>query len=128
MKKNILIAEDDKNIANLIREIAERKGNTVVITTDGDEAYKVFSNIKFDLIITDLKMPKLDGMTLIRLIREKNRSVPIIIITGYGSDNNRALANKYGVFRILSKPCSIIDISLAIDHSLKVRKQTTQNN
>ena len=128
MNKNILIAEDDRNIANLIREIAERKGNTVIVTVDGDEAYKVFSNIKLDLIITDLKMPKLDGMRLIKMIREKNKSVPIIIITGYGSDKNRALAERYGVFRILSKPCSIIDISLAIENSLKAPKRSLHSN
>jgi len=118
MKKNILIAEDDKNIARLIKEIVERKGHTAAITTDGDEAYKVFCNIKFDLIITDLKMPKVDGMTFIKQVREKNKNVPIIIVTGYGSDKNRSLADNYGVFKIISKPCSILDINLAIEQAL----------
>ncbi|HEB32604.1 MAG TPA: response regulator [Spirochaetes bacterium] len=118
MGKNILIAEDDKNIAKLIKEIVERKGNTAIVTVDGDEAYTVFSSIKFDLIITDLKMPKKDGMSLIKMIREKNRDIPIIIITGYGSDKNRALAKSYGVTTILSKPCSIVDITQAIDGTL----------
>jgi DNA-binding response OmpR family regulator len=119
MSKNILIAEDDKNIANLIKEIVERKGHTAAITTDGDEAYKVFCNIKFDLIITDLKMPKVDGITFIKLVREKNHNIPIIIVTGYGSEKNRALAENYGVFKILSKPCSIVDITLAIEQALQ---------
>ena len=118
MGKNILIAEDDINIAKLIKEIVERKGNTAVTTVDGDEAFKVFSSIKFDLIITDLKMPKIDGMTFIKMVREKNNSIPIIIITGYGSEKNRALANSYGVNKILSKPCSIMDITQAIDSIL----------
>ena len=115
MGKNILIAEDDKNIAKLIKEIIERRGNTAVVTTDGEEAYKVFSSIKFDLIITDLRMPKMPGMDLIKMIREKNSDIPIIIITGYGSDETRALAKSYGVTTILSKPCSIVDITEAID-------------
>jgi DNA-binding response OmpR family regulator len=118
MGKNVLIAEDDKNIGNLIREIVERKGNNAVVTANGSEAYEIFSNIKFDLLITDLKMPKLDGMNLIKLIREKNKSIPIIIITGYGSERNRKLAENYGVVKFLSKPCSITDITLAIDQSL----------
>ena len=118
MGKNILIAEDDKNIAKLIKEIVERRGNTAVVTVDGDEAYKVFSSIKFDLIITDLKMPKKDGMSLIKMIREKNKDIPIIIITGYGSDKTRATAKDYGVTTILSKPCSIADITQAIDGTL----------
>jgi DNA-binding response OmpR family regulator len=118
MRKNILVAEDDKNIAKLIKEIIERKGNSAVIALDGDEAFKVFNSVKFDLIITDLKMPKIDGMNLIKLVRERNKDIPIIIITAYGSEKNRALAENFGVTRILSKPCSIIEITQAIEHSL----------
>ena len=118
MGKNILIAEDDKNIAKLIKEIVERRGNTGIITVDGDEAYKVFSSIKFDLIITDLKMPKKDGMTLIKMIRQKNKDIPIIIITGIGTDENKALAESYGVSAFLSKPCSIVEITRAIEGTL----------
>jgi DNA-binding response OmpR family regulator len=112
MRKNILIAEDDRNIAKLIKEIVERKGNSA------DEAFKVFNSIKFDLIITDLKMPKIDGMDLIKMVRAKNKDIPIIIITAFGSDRNRALAENFGVTKILSKPCSIVEISQAIETSL----------
>ena len=123
MRKNILIVEDDKNIARLIKEIVERKGYTAAITTDGDEAFKVFCNIKFDLIITDLKMPKVDGMTFIQQVREKNKKVPIIIVTGYGSEKNRTMAESYGVFKILSKPCSIMNITIAIEQALNQEKR-----
>jgi len=115
MKKSVLIVEDDYNIANLIREIVERKGNIATVTRDGSEAYQAFTSIKFDLIITDLKMPKMDGMTLIKKVRERNGNIPIIIITGYGSEKNRMLAKSYGVSHILSKPCSIIEISKTVD-------------
>jgi DNA-binding response OmpR family regulator len=118
MRKNILVAEDDRNIAKLIKEIIERRGNSAVIALDGDEAFKVFNNIKFDLIITDLKMPKIDGMDLIKMVRERNKEIPIIIITAFGSDRNRALAENFGVTKILSKPCSIVEITQAIETSL----------
>jgi two-component system response regulator YesN len=118
MPYNILIAEDDRNVSNLIREIIERKGNTALIARDGAEAYKVFTSFKIDLVVTDLKMPNMDGMTLIDLIRQRDRRVPIIIVTGYGSEKNRALAKQYGVAEILSKPCSVLDISKAIDSSI----------
>ncbi len=118
MQKNILVAEDDKNIANLIKEIIKRKGNIALLAKDGDEAYKIFSNVKVDLIITDLKMPKIDGMTLIKMVREKSSTIPIIIVTGYGSEENRKKAKEFGVDTILQKPCSILDITKAIDNSL----------
>jgi len=119
MQYNILVAEDDVNIANLIKELITRKGNIALIAQDGEQAFKVFSNIKVDLIITDLKMPNIDGMTFIKMVREAKSKVPIIIITGYGSQQNRELAEQYGVFKILSKPCPLVDISNAIDSALK---------
>jgi len=118
MARNILIADDDRTIAHLIKEIIERRGNTALVAYDGEQAFKIFNNFKLDLIITDLKMPNVDGMNLIRMIRESNTDIPIIIITGYGSDQNYALAQNYGVTNFLSKPCSVIDISRAIDSAL----------
>jgi DNA-binding response OmpR family regulator len=125
MKHNILVAEDDRNVSNLIREIVERKGNTALVAKDGDEAYKIFTSFKIDLIVTDLKMPNMDGMTLISLIRQRDSRVPIIIVTGYGSDRNRVLAEQYGVNEILSKPCSVVDISNAIDTSLSTPSESS---
>lgn len=119
IEKNILIVEDDRNIGNLIKEIVERKGNIATLAGDGEEGFKAFSSIKFDLVITDIKMPKLDGISLIKLIREKDKNIPIIIITGYGSEENIAAAKKYGVEKFLKKPCSVLEISKAIDDLLK---------
>ena len=124
MARNILIADDDRTIAHLIKEIIERRGNTALVAYDGEQAFKIFNNFKLDLIITDLKMPNVDGMSLIRMIRESNTDIPIIIITGYGSDQNYALAQNYGVTNFLSKPCSVIDISRAIDSALDLSKNT----
>ncbi|MCK4924022.1 MAG: response regulator [Spirochaetes bacterium] len=124
MARNILIADDDRTIAHLIKEIIERRGATALVAYDGEQAFKIFNNFKVDLIITDLKMPNVDGMSLIRMIRESNTDIPIIIITGYGSDRNYALAQNYGVTNFLSKPCSVIDISRAIDSALDLSKST----
>ena len=119
MSCNILVADDDRTIAHLIREIIERRGSTALVAYDGEQALKIFNNFKVDLIITDLKMPHVDGMNLIKTIRELDPDIPIIVITGYGSDQNYALAQTYGVTNFLSKPCSVLDISRAIDSALQ---------
>ncbi len=118
MSHTILVAEDDSVIAGLIREVVKRMGDTAITAGDGDEAMQIFSSRKIDLIITDLKMPKLDGITFIKMVRGQNRDIPIIIITGYGSEKNRMVAENYGVTEFLSKPCSIRDISEAIKKNL----------
>ena len=119
MNKTILVAEDDPNISGLIKEIVERKGFRAVIAHNGAEAYEEFNKNDFDLLITDLKMPKIDGIDLIKMVREKDRVIPIVIITGYGSEKNRALAKSFGVSKILMKPCTVLDISDALDYTLK---------
>ena len=124
MARNILVADDDRTIAHLIREIIERRGSTALVAYDGEQALKIFNNFKVDLIITDLKMPHVDGMNLIKTIREMNSNIPIIVITGYGSDKNYTLAQTYGVTNFLSKPCSVLDISRAIDSALEAPENT----
>ena len=119
MGRNILVADDDRTIAHLIREIIERRGSTALVAYDGEQALKIFNNFKVDLIITDLKMPHVDGMNLIKTVRELSPDIPIIVITGYGSDQNYTLAQTYGVTNFLSKPCSVLDISRAIDSALQ---------
>ena len=119
MSSNVLIADDDRTIANLIREIVERRGSNALVAYDGEQALKIFENVKVDLIITDLKMPNLDGMSLIKMVRQKFSDIPIIIITGYGSDETYALAQSYGIAGFLSKPCSVVDISRAIEQALQ---------
>ncbi len=122
MARNILVADDDRTIAHLIKEIIERRGSTALVAYDGEQAFQIFNNFKVDLIITDLKMPHVDGMSLIKMIRELNTDIPIIIITGYGSDRNYSLAQSYGVTDFLSKPCSVVEISRAIDSALSQSK------
>ncbi len=122
MARNILVADDDRTVANLIREIIERRGSNALVAYDGEQALKIFNNFKVDLIITDLKMPHVDGMNLIKTVRELNPEIPIIVITGYGSDQNYSLSQTYGVTNFLSKPCSVLDISRAIDSALKPPK------
>jgi len=122
MARNILVADDDRTIAHLIKEIIERRGSTALVAYDGEQAFQIFNNFKVDLIITDLKMPHVDGMSLIKMIRKLNTDIPIIIITGYGSDRNYSLAQSYGVTDFLSKPCSVVEISRAIDSALSQSK------
>jgi len=118
MSHTILVAEDDSTISSLIQEVVKRMGETPVPAVDGDEAIQIFSTRKIDLIITDIKMPKTDGITFIKKVREQNREIPIVIITGYGSEKNRVLARNYGVKDFLNKPCSIVELVQTIKKNL----------
>jgi CheY-like chemotaxis protein len=80
---NILVIDDEKGISELICETLTRFGYTVEVTTDGLNALRLFKNGFFDLVITDMCMPNIDGPTLVRHIRRSNRpNTPVIGISG----------------------------------------------
>ncbi len=118
MQKTILVAEDDKNISNLIKEMIERKGYKAITAKNGAEAYRAYRKTRFDLLITDIKMPEMDGLTFIKMVREQDKAIPILIITAYSSERNRALAKGYGVSGILQKPFTVLDVSRAIESAI----------
>jgi CheY-like chemotaxis protein len=79
----ILLVDDNLNGLVARRSVLEELGYEITATTDPLEALTLFANHRFDLLITDYKMPKLDGLELIRTIRQSNSDVPIILISGF---------------------------------------------
>ena len=84
----ILIAEDESNARQLFARILSRTGHQVLQGKDGEEALRLFDNYPVDLLITDLAMPKITGLGLIRHIRAKSTSLPIIIVSAYLSPDD----------------------------------------
>jgi|SRR5215475_14232519 len=83
----ILIAEDDANARLLFTRILSRTGHDVLEGQDGEEALRLFETHLFDLVITDLVMPKINGFDLITRIHRKKPSLPIILVSGYLSED-----------------------------------------
>ena len=83
MKKTILIAEDETMVAETLTDILELLDYDVKITFNGEEALKNLKNKKFDLIITDIYMPQLDGFQLVKKIREFDKKIPILVLSGF---------------------------------------------
>jgi len=77
----ILLCEDDENLGMLLREYLEAKGYEAELCPDGEEGYNAFLNSTFDLCILDVMMPKMDGFTLAKKIRELNSEIPFIFLT-----------------------------------------------
>jgi DNA-binding response OmpR family regulator len=82
-KAKILVVDDDDVIRHLIHDILNNEGHKVVMAEDGEEALDQFNATGFDMVITDLVMPKLNGMQLVKALREKNVKIPIVIVTGW---------------------------------------------
>jgi two-component system response regulator FlrC len=102
----ILVADDEAGLREFITDTLELDDHTVVAAKDGKEAAKILDERGFDLVLTDLKMPGLDGMGLLRKVRAEQPEVEVIVMTAHGTVDNAVEAMKLGAFEYLQKPIS----------------------
>jgi CheY-like chemotaxis protein len=100
----ILIVDDQESVRSSIRALLEPAGHTVVDTNNGQAALQLLTE-GFDLVITDMMMPEMDGLELVRHVKRKFRSMPILAITGWSAEgvDLLAMATKLGADRALAK-------------------------
>ena len=111
-KPKLLIVEDDPNLGQILREYLEIKGYQPVLCTDGVEGMHAFSRDTYDMCILDVMMPKKDGFTLAREIRDSDKSVPIIFLTAKSMKEDTIEGLKIGADDYLTKPFSMEELLL----------------
>ncbi len=102
----ILVADDEAGLREFIADALALDDHAVVVAGDGREAARLSDERGFDVVITDLKMPKLDGMSLLRKLRAEQPEVEVIVLTAHGTVANAVEAMKLGAFEYLQKPLS----------------------
>ena len=105
--KKILLAEDDPDVREMLAFALRHAGHVVTLAENGKEALKLCSANSYDLIITDILMPKQDGFKVIRKLKKKQRDIPIIAISGGGVSGSLDFlekAKRYGACCIFEKP------------------------
>lgn len=118
--KKILLVEDDPNLGLLLQDYLQIKGNfEVVLCTDGEEGLKAFGKQPFDICILDVMMPKKDGFTLGKEIRQSDPHVPIIFATAKSMMEDKASAYDLGGDDYITKPFRIEELLLRINALLK---------
>jgi two-component system, OmpR family, response regulator len=118
-KTKILFVEDDPNLSMILRDYLEMVGYMVDHAEDGDIGSKLFLENEYNLIILDIMMPKKDGFTLAKEIRELNQQVPIIFLTAKSLKEDRIKGFEYGCDDYITKPFSTEELSLRIKAILK---------
>jgi len=113
MNNKILLIEDDVSINEMVSSTLTKEGFIVTTTFDGEEGIDAFSTDSFDLVIVDMMMPKIDGIEVIKNIRERS-SVPILIMSAKDSDVDKALGLGFGADDYISKPFSLIEMSARV--------------
>lgn len=116
----ILIADDEKNMRWILGKNLKDENFTVVEASDGEEAFHLFLDEEPDLVIMDYRMPKLDGMEVLKRIKTINVKLPVIMITAHGSTDAAVEAMKLGAVDYISKPFDINDLKLSIFKALNI--------
>lgn len=122
----ILLVDDDEMVIDAIKGILIQQGYSVEAFTKPVDALREFREDpdKYNLVISDLSMPEMDGVRLISNIREVRGDIPAMLCTGYIDSLNQSDAEKLSNFTILSKPCSMSEIAAATSNALKLAKQS----
>ncbi len=118
MQKRILLVEDDNDIHQLIESQLQQEDYCVVSARDGEEALVQFQSEKFDLILLDLMLPKINGMELLKQIRGTSK-VSVLIISAKGSDLDKALGLGLGADDYISKPFSMIELTARVQAAIR---------
>jgi len=128
-KINVLIVEDDPNLGQILSEYLEIKGLSTTLSKDGEDGLKAFKGGGFDLCILDIMMPKKDGFTLAKEIRDQNESIPIIFLTAKSMKEDTIQGLKIGADDYITKPFSMEELLLRIQAVMRrVGKSSEQDN
>jgi len=104
--RKVLVVDDDPVVGKSFNRVLSNKGYIVVTAHDGPEALKRLAESEYDVVFTDIRMPGMDGIEVAERVKAKRPWTPVVIVTGYGSEDNEARAKAAGVAEFLHKPLS----------------------
>lgn len=104
--KRVLVVDDDPVIGKSFHRVLSGKGYAVITAADGEEALRKLSTETYDVVFTDIRMPGMSGLEVAERVKASQPWLPVVIVTGYGSDDNEARATAAGAAGFLRKPLS----------------------
>ncbi|MFN2132707.1 MAG: response regulator [Anaerolineae bacterium] len=119
-RRRILIVDDDEAVLLVLHDILAELQNSpqIVACADPGKAVSRIENEHFDLVLTDLRMPDIDGIALTQAVREASENTIVIWLTAYGSDEVRETGKRLGVYRVLDKPLEVSEIQAIVREAL----------
>lgn len=121
-RAGILVVDDDPVVRELVADAITEAGFEVDVCGDGDEALRKNAAKAYDLIVTDMRLPGMDGLSLIRNLKAGVSGTDVIVVTGYGSIDNAVQCMKAGALEYLIKPLSVDQIQMAVRKAVEHRE------
>ncbi len=126
-KVKILLAEDDSLTRDNLAEFLSENGCNITAVADGREAMEAFSSDKYDIVITDLKMPHADGMEVLTFVKDSNPDAIVVIMTGYATVKSAVDAMRAGAFDYITKPLKEDLVKLTIQRAVSFAQLQEEN-
>lgn len=117
-KSRVLIVDDEDALRTILSSELASAGYEVATASDGEEGITEVKNRKFDLVLLDIKMPKLDGFEVLKFIKKEHPAVKVIMLTGFADLKNAIESKKYGAEDFVSKPYDLVDLLTTIERVL----------
>lgn len=118
----VLVIDDEDSIRDYLSMMLEREGYEVASADDGPEALKLNKQSSFDVVITDIQLPGMSGIDILSAFRSADPSIPVIIVTGHGSQESAIEALNLGAFYYLLKPVSNEELKQVVRNALEIRR------
>lgn len=115
---HILVIDDEKSIRNTLKEVLEYEKHTVDIASDGEEGIDLFKSNLYDIVLCDIKMPKMDGIEVLDQIFNHSTDTPVVMISGHGNIDTAVEAIKKGAFDFIEKPLDLNRLLITIRNAL----------
>ncbi len=125
--EKILVVDDEQSLRDVLSIMLKRAGYAVTSARDGEEAIELLNREIFDLVITDLRMPKIDGMEVLKAVKSASPETVVLIITAFATADSAVEAMKQGAYDYLTKPFQVDEVQLIIRNALEKRRLTTEN-
>jgi two-component system, NtrC family, response regulator AtoC len=125
--QSILVVDDEPKMRRLLEIMLSQMGHEVQQAADGLAALSLLKDHSVDLVITDLRMPQLDGIGLLRQLREQQNEVPVIVVTAYGTVESAVEAMKYGASDYIIRPFELDAVEAAVTRALNLSKVQREN-
>ena len=118
-KARVLVVDDEESICNLLSSFLTKLGYEVATAGNGEEAIQKYTEARFDVVITDLVMPKMDGLRLLKEVKAKDPRAIFLVITGFPSIETGVAAMSEGAYDYLPKPFELADLRAKIERALE---------
>jgi DNA-binding NtrC family response regulator len=115
----ILVVDDDQELADTLTEYLNQLGYQATAAYGGPDALRAFVPGKFNLVITDLRMPEVDGLQVLEKVKQEDPNAVVLVITGYGTVESAVEAMKLGAYDFVPKPIKLDELRLIVDRALE---------